>query len=168
MTQRRFSPPWSIEEMTASSYRRIPQHAAVGLKTLGNVGNCCIVAAPLFGFEIAVPVPPGAAIAPGSVGDTDSTPTPVQGRPLSEFLPGFGWIKVFGSAGGTESSLVPERSVLFPLSTGLTVLPLTSGLLVFCASAAVAVRMMAPRPISAMRCAAILFNLSTRVLRLIK
>jgi hypothetical protein len=74
----------------------------------------------------------------------------VQGRPLSEFLPGFDWIKVLGSAGGTESSLRPERTVLFPLSTGLAVLPLSAGLLVFCASAAVAIRMVAPSPISPM------------------
>jgi hypothetical protein len=159
---RRFPPPRSVEEMTASSYRRFPQHAAVGLKTLGNDGNCCIIEDPLFGFEIAVPVPPGATVAPGSVGDTDSKPTPVQGRPLSEFLPGFGWIKVFGSAGGTESSLRPERSVLFPLSTGLTVFPLRAGLLVFCASAAVAVRMRAPRPIIPTR-SATMVNLPIRV-----
>jgi hypothetical protein len=137
-----------------------PQHDGVGLKTLGNVGNCCIAEAPLFGSEIAVPVAPGPTVAPGSVGDTDSKPTPVQGRPLSEFLPGFGWIKVFGSAGGTLSSDCACKSVLCPLSTGLVV---------FWASAAVAIsRMMAPSPISPMRCATIIFNLPTPVLRLIK
>jgi len=106
---------------------------------LGNDGNCCIVEDALPGSEIAVPVAPGAAVAPGSVGVTDSKPTPLQGRPLDEFLPGFGGIKVLGSAGGTGSWLRPERTVLFPLSTGLTVFPLSIGLLVFCASAAAAV-----------------------------
>ena len=132
----------------------LPQHAAVGLKTLGNDGNCCIVEAPVFGFATDVSVPPGATVAPGSVGDTDSKPTPVQGRPVDEFLPSDGWSKVLGSAGGTESSFRPERTVLFPLSTGLTVFPLNAGLLVFWASAAVVMRMMALRPISPMRSAA--------------
>ena len=131
----------------------LPQHAAVGLKTLGNDGNCCIVEAAPPSVEIGVPVPPGATVAPGSVGVTDSKPTPVQGRPVSEFLPSGGWIKVLGSAGGTEISLRPERSVLFPLSTGLTVFPLSIGLLVFWASATVAVRMRVPTPISPMRSA---------------
>jgi hypothetical protein len=105
-----------------------------------------------------VPVAPGAAVAPGSVGVTDSAPTPVQGRPVSEFLPRFGWSKVLGSAGGAESSLSPERSVLFPLRYGLTVFPLSIGLLVFCASTAVAVavRTRTLRPISSMRFAAII------------
>ena len=31
----------------------IPQHTAVGLKTLGNDGNCCIVEDPLFGYSRA-------------------------------------------------------------------------------------------------------------------
>jgi hypothetical protein len=159
MAGRRFPPPWSVEEMTASSYRRIPQQLGVGLKTLGNVGNCCIAEAPVFGSEIAVPVAPGPTVAPGSVGDTDSKPTPVQGRPLSGFLPGFGWIKVLGSAGGTLSSDRACESVLCPLRTGLVV---------FWASAAVAVRMMTPSPISPMRCATIIFNLPTRILGLIK
>ena len=150
-TKRRFPPRWSVDEMRASS--ALPQHAAVGLKTLGKDGNCCIAEAAPPSVEIAVPVPPGATVAPGSVGVTDSTPTPVQGRPVSEFLPSGGWIKVLGSAGGTEISLRPERSVLFPLSTGLTVFPLSIGLLVFWASAAVAVRMRVPTPISPMRSA---------------
>jgi hypothetical protein len=145
----RFQPPWSVDEMTASNYRALSQHAAVGLKTLGNDGNCCIVEDPLFGFEIAVPVPPGATVAPGSVGDTDSKPTPVQGRPLSGFRPGFGWIKVFGSAGGTLSSDRACKSVLSPLSTGLVV---------FWASAAVADTMMAPRTISPMRSATMVIS----------
>jgi hypothetical protein len=34
----------------------LPQHAAVGLKTLGKDGNCCIVEDALLGSEIAVPV----------------------------------------------------------------------------------------------------------------
>jgi hypothetical protein len=122
----------------------LPQHDGVGLKTLKNVGNCCIAEAPLFGSEIAVPVAPGATVAPGSVGDTDSKPTPVQGRPVIEFLPGFGWIKLFGSAGGTLSSDLACKRVLSPLSTGLVV---------FCASAAVAIRMVAPSPINPMRSA---------------
>jgi len=139
--------------MRCEQLSALPQHAAVGLKTLGNDGNCCIAEAAPPSVEIAVPVPPGATVAPGSVGVTDSKPTPVQGRPVSEFLPSGGWIKVLGSAGGTEISLRPERSVLFPLSTGLTVFPLSIGLLVFWASATVAVRMRVPTPISPMRSA---------------
>ena len=141
MAERCFPPLWVVEEMQFSA---IPQHDGVGLKTLGNVGNCCIAEAPVFGSEIAVPVAPGPTVAPGSVGDTDSKPTPLQGRPLSGFLPGFGWIKVLGSAGGTLSSDLACESVLCPLSTGLVV---------FCASAAVVVKMIAPRPISPMRSA---------------
>jgi len=139
--------------MRCEQLSALPQHAAVGLKTLGKDGNCCIVEAAPPSVEIGVPVPPGATVAPGSVGVTDSKPTPVQGRPVSEFLPSGGWIKVLGSAGGAESSLLPGRSVLFPLSTGLTVFPLSIGLLVFWATAAVAVRMMALRPVSPMRSA---------------
>jgi hypothetical protein len=133
----------------------LPQHDGVGLYTLGNDGNCCIVEAPPCGLEIAVPVAPGATVVPGSVGDTDSRPTPVQGRPLVEFLPGFGWIKVLGSAGGTLSSDCACKSVLCPLSTGLVV---------FWASAAVAIRMVAPTPISPMRSATIV-NLPNRATR---
>jgi hypothetical protein len=134
----------------------LPQHAAVGLKTLGNDGNCCIVEAPPLGFETAVPVPPGATVAPGAVAVTDSWPTPVQGRPVSEFLPSAGWIKVLGSAGGTESWLRAERTVLFPLSTGLTVFPPSIEAPVFCASdkVVVAVRTRTLRPISSTRLAA--------------
>ena len=134
----------------------LPQHAAVGLKTLGNDGNCCIVEAPPLGFETAVPVPPGATVAPGAVAVTDSWPTPVHGRPLSEFLPSAGWIKVLGSAGGTESSFRPERTVLFPLSTGLTVFPPSIEAPVFWASdkVVVAVRTRTLRPISSTRLAA--------------
>jgi len=56
-----------------------------------------------------------------------------------------------GSDGETVSSDRAGKTVLWPLSTGLTVFPLSIGLLVFWASAAVPVRMMAPRPISPMR-----------------
>jgi hypothetical protein len=63
MPARRFPPPWSVEEMTASSLSVLPQHAAVRLKTLGKDGNCCIVEAAPPSVEIAVPVAPGAAVA---------------------------------------------------------------------------------------------------------
>ena len=88
-----------------------------------------------------VPKPAVTAIGPG----------PVQGRPVSAFLPNGGCSIVRFGPGetGTGGSWV----TVFPLNIGLVVFPLRSGLLVFCASAIVMVavipRML--RPISAMR-----------------
>ena len=99
-------------------------------------------------------VAPGAAVVPGRVpvpAVTAIGPGPVQGRPVSEFLPnGEGSVVVLGAGEtGTGGSWV----TVFPLSIGLVVFPLLSGLLVFCASAIVmvAVRPRMLRPISAMR-----------------
>jgi len=68
---------------------------------------------------------------------TANDPVPVHGRPVSEFLPVFGFRRTVGSAGATASSDRAGKTVVFPLSAGLTVFPLSIGLLVFCASAVV-------------------------------
>jgi hypothetical protein len=92
-------------------------------------------------------VVPGRVPGPGIT----NTPTPVQGRPVNEFLPNGGASIVVLGPGetGTGGGWV----TVFPLSIGLVVLPLRNGLLVFCASAIVviAVRPRTLRPISAMR-----------------
>ena len=82
---------------------------------------------------------------------TASGPAPVQGRPVSEFLPNDGAnIVVLGPG---ETGIGGGWVTVFPLSLGLVVLPLSIGLLVFCASAIVmvAVRPRTLRPISAIR-----------------
>jgi hypothetical protein len=82
---------------------------------------------------------------------TANGPGPVQGRPVSEFLPNGGISIVLLDPGetGTGGGWV----TVFPLSIGLVVFPLRIGLLVFCASAivVVALRTRTLRPISAMR-----------------
>ena len=108
-------------------------------------------------------VAPGTAAVPGRVPGPGiaNTPGPVQGRPVSEFLPngepsivrlgagetgtGGGWATVFPLSLGL---------VVFPFSLGLVVFPFSIGLAVFCASAIVmvAVRPRTLRPISAIRC----------------
>ena len=107
-------------------------------------------------------VAPGTAGVPGRVPGPGiaNAPGPLQGRPVSEFLPngepsivrlgagetgtGGGWATVFPLSLGL---------VVFPFSLGLLVFPFSIGLAVFCASAIVmvAVRPRTLRPISAMR-----------------
>ena len=93
------------------------------------------------------------AVVPGRVTEPGitNTPTPVQGRPVNEFLPNGGAsIVVLGPGDtGTGGSWV----TVFPLRIGLVVLPLRNGLLVFCASTAVgvAVRTRTLRPIRSIR-----------------
>jgi hypothetical protein len=83
----------------------------------------------------------------------DNAPGPVHGRPVSGFVPVVLDRSPVGVAGEMLSSDRAGKSVLCPLNTGLTVFPLSVGLLVFCASAAVAVRVMRPMPIIPVRCA---------------
>jgi hypothetical protein len=83
----------------------------------------------------------------------DNDPGPVHGRPVSGFVPVVLDRSPVGVDGETLSSDRADKSVFSPLSTGLTVFPLSSGMLVFrfCASPAVVVRMTTPRPISPMQ-----------------
>jgi hypothetical protein len=82
---------------------------------------------------------------------TANGPGPVQGRPVSEFLPNGGISIVVLGPGetGTGGGWV----TVFPLSIGLVVFPLRIGLLVFCANAIVmvAVRTRTLSPISWLR-----------------
>jgi hypothetical protein len=88
----------------------------------------------------------GAVVEPGRLPAQliDNAPGPVHGRPVSGFVPDVFGMRPVGSAGETLSSDRACKSVLCPLSTGLAV---------FWASAAVADRMMAPWPINATRSA---------------
>ena len=87
----------------------------------------------------------------------DNEPGPVHGRPVSGFVPDVLDRSPLGVAGEMLSSDRAGKSVLCPLSTGLTVFPLNAGLLVLlnsvCANAtvAVAVRTKKLRLISATR-----------------
>jgi len=83
----------------------------------------------------------------------DNEPGPVHGKPVSGFVPVVLGRSPVAIDGETLSSDRAGKSVLCPFSIGLTVFPLRSGLPVFCASAAVAVRMRVPTPISPMRSA---------------
>jgi hypothetical protein len=87
----------------------------------------------------------------------DNDPGPVHGRPVSGFVPDVLDRSPLGVDGETLSSDRADKSVFCPLRTGLTVFPLSNDAPVFCASAAVAVRMRALRPISPMRFASIMF-----------
>jgi hypothetical protein len=87
----------------------------------------------------------------------DNDPGPVHGRPVSGFVPDVLDRRPLGVDGETLSSDRADKSVFCPLRTGLTVFPLSNDAPVFCASAAVVVRMRALRPISPMRFASIMF-----------
>jgi hypothetical protein len=83
----------------------------------------------------------------------DNEPGPVHGRPVSGFVPVVLDRIPVGVAGETLSSDRAGKSILCPLRIGLTVLPLSIGLLVFCASVivAAALRIKRVRPIRSIR-----------------